>query len=72
MVSRVEQMFEIWQQENPNPTTELYYINNFTLLVAVILSAQSQDKTVNVATKKLFEIVKLKTVLIFKCLNDIL
>ena len=40
---------------NPSPTTELKYGNNYQLLVAVVLSAQSTDKGVNLATKKLFE-----------------
>lgn len=38
--------------------TELDYINEYTLLVAVILSAQATDKGVNLATKELFKIVK--------------
>ena len=59
MIEKVEKIFEILANENQNPTTELYYTNNFTLLIAVILSAQSQDKTVNVATKKLFEIISM-------------
>lgn len=36
------------------PTTELHYVNNYTLLVAVVLSAQSTDAGVNKATKGLF------------------
>ena len=39
---------------NPNPTTELNYTNNFTLLLAVVLSAQMTDTGVNKATKKIF------------------
>jgi endonuclease-3 len=39
---------------NPSPTTELEYHSPFELLVAVILSAQSTDKGVNLATRKLF------------------
>ncbi len=39
---------------NPKPTTELNYNNNFELLIAVILSAQATDKGVNKATAKLF------------------
>ncbi|GAM97248.1 endonuclease III [alpha proteobacterium U9-1i] len=38
----------------PDPKTELDYVNPFTLLVAVVLSAQSTDKGVNKATKDLF------------------
>jgi endonuclease-3 len=54
----INQIFTIWQKENPNPKTELNYVNNYTLLVAVVLSAQSTDVGVNKATKKLFSIVK--------------
>jgi endonuclease III len=39
---------------NPHPTTELEYSTPFELLVAVILSAQATDKSVNLATRKLF------------------
>ncbi len=39
----------------PNPTTELEHTSTFQLLVAVILSAQATDKSVNVATRKLFK-----------------
>ncbi|MAV88400.1 MAG: endonuclease III [Rhodospirillaceae bacterium] len=46
------------QRENPNPKGELYYVNNYTLLIAVVLSAQSTDIGVNKATKPLFKKVK--------------
>ena len=49
-------IFEIWQNHNPNPKTELIFTNNFTLLVAVVLSAQSTDIGVNKATRNLFMI----------------
>ena len=39
----------------PNPKSELFYRNNFELLIAVMLSAQSTDKTVNSVTRKLFD-----------------
>jgi endonuclease III len=39
---------------NPKPTTELEYSSPFELLVAVLLSAQATDKSVNLATRKLF------------------
>jgi endonuclease III len=42
------------QAANPNPTTELEYATPFELLVAVVLSAQATDKSVNLATRKLF------------------
>jgi len=41
---------------NPAPTTELHYGSNFELLVAVILSAQATDVSVNKATEKLFKV----------------
>jgi endonuclease-3 len=53
---KIDQIFEIWQKENPHPKTELIYSNNYTLLVAVVLSAQSTDIGVNKATEALFKI----------------
>ena len=50
--------FEIFSRlraANPEPTTELVYGSPFELLVAVMLSAQATDKSVNIATKLLFE-----------------
>lgn len=52
----IDKIFAIWQQGNPTPETELVFNNHYTLLVAVVLSAQSTDVGVNKATKKLFEI----------------
>ncbi len=52
----IDAIFAIWQKENPHPKTELNFTNNYTLLVAVVLSAQSTDVGVNKATKTLFEI----------------
>ncbi len=46
----------IFQAKDPNPRCELDYTNAFTLLVAVVLSAQSTDKGVNKATKDLFAV----------------
>lgn len=50
--------FQTLSSLNPHPQTELYYTNSYTLLVAVILSAQSTDKGVNKATQSLFKVVK--------------
>lgn len=50
----VDGIFRTLRNNNPNPKTELEYTNNFTLLVAVILSAQATDISVNKATKHLF------------------
>jgi endonuclease-3 len=47
-------IFETLRAANPNPTTELEYSTPFELLVAVVLSAQATDKSVNLATRKLF------------------
>ncbi len=46
--------FQRLQQANPNPRTELEYTTPFELLIAVILSAQATDVSVNLATRKLF------------------
>jgi endonuclease-3 len=48
------EIFTRLQKNNPKPTTELNYTSPFELLVAVILSAQATDKSVNKATDKLF------------------
>lgn len=54
--SQILEIMQIFQKENPNPQCELNYHNAYTLLVAVVLSAQATDKGVNKATEKLFEI----------------
>jgi endonuclease III len=48
------EIFRRLQAANPNPTTELNYGTPYELLVAVVLSAQATDKSVNEATKTLF------------------
>jgi endonuclease-3 len=48
------EIFSRLRQANPNPSTELEYSTPFELLVAVVLSAQATDKSVNLATRKLF------------------
>ncbi|MBU6140817.1 MAG: endonuclease III [Proteobacteria bacterium] len=55
-LNKIEKIFSIWKEQNPHPKTELNFVNNYTLLVAVVLSAQSTDIGVNKATKALFEI----------------
>jgi endonuclease-3 len=52
---KVAVIFERFKTANPNPTTELEYSTPFELLVAVILSAQATDKSVNLATRVLFK-----------------
>jgi endonuclease-3 len=50
------EIFSRLQQANPEPTTELVYSDPFELLVAVILSAQATDVSVNKATAKLYPV----------------
>ncbi len=54
----IDQIFAILAKQNPSPKTELNYVNDFTLLVAIVLSAQSTDIGVNKATEPLFKLVK--------------
>jgi endonuclease-3 len=49
-------IFERLRAANPHPATELEYRTPFELLVAVVLSAQATDRSVNLATRKLFAI----------------
>jgi endonuclease-3 len=51
----IEAIFAAFRRDNPEPTGELDYINPFTLLVAVVLSAQATDAGVNKATPALFK-----------------
>ena len=54
-----DQIFEFFRrlaEDNPNPEGELDYVNEFTLLVAVVLSAQATDVGVNKATKNLWPV----------------
>lgn len=53
----IRKIFATFKKHRPQPTTELIYRNPFELLVAVILSAQATDKSVNKATEKLFQVV---------------
>ena len=53
--NHINSFFETLYEANSNPEAELAYIKDYTLLVAVTLSAQSTDIGVNKATKKLFE-----------------
>ena len=54
-VSQIPEFFAILAKEDPAPRTELAFTNEFTLLVAVVLSAQATDVGVNKATKTLFQ-----------------
>lgn len=54
--SEILKIMEIFSKNNPNPKCELNFCNAYTLLVAVVLSAQTTDKGVNRATDALFKI----------------
>lgn len=54
--SEILEIMRIFESRDPNPPCELDFHNAYTLLVAVVLSAQSTDKGVNKATKTLFKI----------------
>ena len=49
-------VFERFKSQNPNPVSELKWINPYTLLVSVVLSAQATDKSVNKATEPLYKV----------------
>lgn len=51
-----QEIFKRLREHNPEPTTELKYRSAFELLIAVILSAQATDKSVNKATRPLFKV----------------
>ena len=53
---RRTEIFRRWQEIDPAPSTELSYRSNFELLIAVILSAQATDVSVNKATRKLYPV----------------
>ena len=55
------EIFRRFQAANPHPTTELRYRTPYELLVAVVLSAQATDKSVNQASAVLFEQFMLPT-----------
>ena len=51
----IEYLFQILSKANPNPKTELEFKSPYTLLVAVVLSAQATDVIVNNTTKTIFQ-----------------
>ena len=56
-----DEVFELFRrlaEDNPSPMTELEFCNPYTLLVAVVLSAQATDVSVNIACRPIFEKVK--------------
>lgn len=56
-MSKVTEIFNRFKQHFPAPKCELNYTNDYTLLVAIVLSAQTTDASVNKATAPLFKIV---------------
>jgi len=54
--AQVREVFERFRKANPEPRGELEHLNPFTLLVAVVLSAQATDAGVNRATRELFKV----------------
>jgi endonuclease-3 len=54
----INKIFEIFNSLNNKPETELKFTNDYTFLVAVVLSARTTDAQVNKATKSLFEVIK--------------
>ena len=57
-IKKINDIFNKLYKNNPQPKTDLKYVNRFTFLISVILSAQATDISVNKATKYLFKIVK--------------
>ncbi|MBR1948605.1 MAG: endonuclease III [Alphaproteobacteria bacterium] len=55
-ISDICQILDVFKSLDENPKSELEFHNAYTLLVAIVLSAQSTDKGVNKATKELFKI----------------
>ena len=53
---KIEKIFTALSKKITKPTTELKYSSNFELLIAVLLSARSTDKTVNKITDQLFSV----------------
>ena len=56
--NKVYEFYSNLQEQNPEPKGELFYVNKYTLLVAVVLSAQATDIGVNKATRILFKKVQ--------------
>jgi endonuclease III len=55
--AEIAEIYRRLAERTPNPETELEFVNHFTLLVAVVLSAQATDASVNLATRELFKTV---------------
>jgi endonuclease III len=70
--NNILEMFSRFYKITPEPKGELEYSSPYTLLIAVVLSAQSTDKGVNKATKKLFALAKTPTKMIAISENKII
>ena len=71
---KLADIFEFYRrlaEANPSPETELAYRNNYQLLVAVVLSAQSTDVGVNKATKLLFQDVETPAQMVALGIDDL-
>lgn len=53
---QITEVFTRFKAQNENPKSELHWTSPFTLLVAVVLSAQATDKSVNLATRELYKV----------------
>ena len=53
---QITEVFTRFKAQNENPKSELHWTSPFTLLVAVVLSAQATDKSVNLATEELYKV----------------
>ena len=74
-IEKRRKIFSLLKKNNPNPSTELIYNSPFELLIAVILSAQATDISVNKSTIKLFATAntaeKISLLSIIKLLVDV-
>lgn len=68
---KIREIFKRFRKQNAKPTTELIYQNPFELLIAVILSAQATDTSVNKATAKLFQVANTPEKLVKLGLRDL-
>ena len=66
----IKEVFLRFEKNNPKPKGELIYISPYTLLVAVVLSAQATDISVNKATKNLFRLAFYKRLCNLMTKND--
>jgi len=69
--ARIEEIFRRFQAANPEPKGELEYVNPYTLLVAVVLSAQATDAGVNKATRGLFKAADTPAKMVALGLDDV-